>query len=114
MCTELKKFVNKYKEMNYHQFLSYLFIAESNISDWKQIFKYKSFFFKKRKRNFKKVTFKELNNQQEFFEKQKWKNSDNKNKWCKYHNVNMHNTQNCCTKCVKNEKSDKADKLKKD
>ena len=30
---ELKKFINKYKEMNYHQFLSCLSIAESNVFD---------------------------------------------------------------------------------
>ena len=62
VCTELKKFVNKYKEMNYHQFLSCLFIAESNVSDQEQMFKYKSFFFKKKKRDFKKVIFKKSDN----------------------------------------------------
>ena len=113
VCTELKKFINKYKEMNYHQFLSHFFITESNVSNWEQIFKYKSFFFKKRKRDFKKVIFKKLNNWQEFFKEQKWKNLDNKDKWCKYHNTDTHNTQNCCTKCVKDKKSDKVNKLKK-
>ena len=78
------------------------------------MFKYKSFFFKKRKRDFKRAFFKESENWQEFFEEQKQKNFDDKDKWCKYHNTDTHNTQNCCAKCVKNKKSDKADKSKKD
>ena len=114
MHIELKKFIDKYKEMNYHQFLSHLSITESNVSDREQMFKYKSFFFKKRKRDFKKAISKESDNQQEFFKEQKWKNSDDKDKWCKYHNADTHNTQNCHAKCVKDEKSDKVNKLKKD
>ena len=77
------------------------------------MFKYKSFFFKKRKRNFKKAFFKELKNWQEFFKKQKWKNFNNKDKWCKYHNTDTYNTQNCYAKHIKDKKSDKVDKLKK-
>ena len=69
--TELKKFIDKYEEMNYHQFLSHLSITESNVSDREQMFKYKSFFFKKKKRDFKRAIFKKLKNQQEFSEKQK-------------------------------------------
>ena len=71
VCIELKKFVNKYEEMNYHQFLSCLSIAESNVFDREQMFKYKSFFFKKKKKDFKKAIFKKLKNQQEFFREQK-------------------------------------------
>lgn len=77
---ELKKFVDKYEEMNYHQFLSRLSIAESNVSDREQMFKYKSFFFKKRKRDFKRSISKESDNRREFFEEQKRKNSDDKDK----------------------------------
>ena len=78
------------------------------------MFKYKSFFFKKRKRNFKKAFSKKSKNQQEFFEKQKWKNSDDKDKWCKYYNADIYNTQNCHAKCIKNKKFDKVNKSKKD
>ena len=54
-----------------------------------------------------------MNNWQKSFREQKWKTFNNKNKWYKYYNIDMHNTQNCHIKCMKNEKSDKADKSKK-